>query len=109
MTKYVAACCPQQAIDEFTPDAWHDILGAYGLGECRAAAKTVVSRQPFCAPSEIITEVRRARAIAAAANRHEAIVGPVREQRDTLTDPRPLRSTIRAIVAEHFKRPELTP
>ena len=24
--RYVRACCPQQAIDEYTADAWHDVL-----------------------------------------------------------------------------------
>lgn len=105
MAKYIAACCPQQAIDEFTPDVWHDLLGAYSLGECHAAAKIVVSRQPFCAPSEIIAEVRKARAIAAAAERHEELVGPVRDQRDPLKDPRPLREEIDAI----FEQFRLTP
>ena len=27
LTRYVKACCPQQAMDDFTPDAWHDLLG----------------------------------------------------------------------------------
>lgn len=109
MAKYIAACCPQQAIDEFTPDVWHDLLGAYSLGECREAAKIVVSRQPFCAPAEIIAEVKRARAITAAAERHEALVGPVRDQRDPMKDPRPLRDTIREIVTRNWQRPAIAP
>ena len=37
LTRYVKACCPQQAIDEYTPDAWHDLLGDLSLADCRAA------------------------------------------------------------------------
>lgn len=61
LTRYVKACCPQQAMDEFTPDAWHDLLGDLSLNDCRAAAAEVAKRQPFVAPSEIREEVRRVR------------------------------------------------
>lgn len=59
LTRYVKACCPQQAIDRYTPDAWHDLLGDLALNECRAAAAAIARRQPFVAPSEIIAEVSR--------------------------------------------------
>lgn len=61
LTRYVKACCPQQAMDEFTPDAWHDLLGDLSLADCRAAVVLVARRQPFVAPSEIRTEVQRVR------------------------------------------------
>lgn len=61
LTRYVKACCPQQTIDEYTPDAWHDLLGDLSLADCRAAVATVTRAQPFCAPSEIRAEVRRVR------------------------------------------------
>jgi hypothetical protein len=61
LTKYVHALCPQQAIDEFTADAWHDLLAPLTMGEARAAVVAVTRRQPFCAPSEILAEVARAR------------------------------------------------
>jgi hypothetical protein len=61
LTRYVKALCPQQAIDTYTPIAWHDLLGEFDDGECRAAAAEVARRQPFVAPSEIITEVERER------------------------------------------------
>jgi hypothetical protein len=57
ITRYVKACCPQQAIDEFTPDAWHELLGAFGYQECRDAVTAVARRQPFVAPAEIIAEI----------------------------------------------------
>lgn len=76
LTRYVRACCPQQAIDEFTPDAWHDLLGGYGLAECRAAVATVARRQPFVAPAEIIAEVRRAQRHAADQRHLRSVLDP---------------------------------
>lgn len=61
LTRYVKACCPQQQIDEYTPDAWHDLLGDLELNDCREAVKNVATRQPFVAPAEIRAEVRRIR------------------------------------------------
>lgn len=61
LVRYVRALCPSQKIDEFTPDAWFDILAGYGLEECRIACAALAVRQPYIAPSEIITEVRKAR------------------------------------------------
>ena len=58
LTRYVKACCPQQAIDRYTPDAWHDLLGDLAPEDCRAAVVTVAKRQPFVAPAEIRAEVR---------------------------------------------------
>lgn len=61
LVRYVRALCPHQKLDEFTPDAWSDVLGKYELDECRAACVVLAARQPFIAPAEIITEVRKAR------------------------------------------------
>lgn len=61
LTRYVKACCPQQQVDEYTPDAWHDLLGDLDLDECRQAAAAIARRQPFVAPAEIRAEVRRLR------------------------------------------------
>jgi hypothetical protein len=71
LARYVRALCPQQKFDEYTPDAWHDVLGAYQLDDARAAAAAVAGRQPFVAPAEIITEIRRRRGDTAS-----DIVGP---------------------------------
>lgn len=57
LVAYVNACCPQQAMDEFTPDVWHDLLGHLDLADCRAAVIALGRRQPFIAPSEIIREI----------------------------------------------------
>src|SRR5690606_20849845 len=62
LVAYVRACCPQQKFDEYTPDAWHDLLGDLTLNDCRAAARTIAQRQPFVAPAEIRAEVARIRA-----------------------------------------------
>lgn len=62
LVRYVKACCPQQQIDEYTPDAWHDLLGDLNLDDCREAARLVAQRQPFVSPSEIRAEVQRIRA-----------------------------------------------
>lgn len=62
LTRYLRALCPQQRFDEYTPDAWHDVLSPYDLGDARQAAAAVAGRQPFVSPAEIIAEVRRARA-----------------------------------------------
>ena len=61
LVAYVAGACPQQKMNELTPDAWHDILGHLDYAECRQAARAVASRQPFVAPSEIIAEIAAAR------------------------------------------------
>lgn len=61
LTEYVKACCPQQRMNEYTPDAWHDLLGDLSLDDCRAAVIAVTRTKPFCAPSEIRAEVRKVR------------------------------------------------
>jgi hypothetical protein len=61
LTEYVAACCPQQRIGEYTPDAWHDLLRDLRFNDCRTAVNIVARRQPFVAPAEIRAEVRKIR------------------------------------------------
>jgi hypothetical protein len=61
LTRYVKACCPQQAIDEYTPDAWHDLLGDLSFDDCRRAVAAAGKLKPFVAPAEIRAEVRRIR------------------------------------------------
>ena len=61
LARFVKAACPQQAIDKYTPDAWHDLLGDLDLADCRTAATAVAKRQPFVAPAEIRAEVQRVR------------------------------------------------
>lgn len=61
LARYVKALCPQQAFDSHTPDAWHDVLGAYRLDDARQAAAQLAARQAFIAPGEIVPEIRRIR------------------------------------------------
>ncbi|GGV46141.1 zinc finger domain-containing protein [Streptomyces spectabilis] len=61
LARYVKALCPQQKFDEFTPDAWHDVLADFRLADARAAAATVARKQPFISPAEIIAEIRKQR------------------------------------------------
>lgn len=62
LCRYVTACCPQQKLDEYSPDAWADLLGDLRYQDCKEGAGRVARRQPFVSPSEIRGEVRRIRA-----------------------------------------------
>lgn len=62
LARFIRAACPQQKFDEYTVDAWHELIGDLAFGDCKTAAKTLAQRQPFVSPSEIRTEVRRIRA-----------------------------------------------
>lgn len=79
LTRYVQACCPQQHIDDYTPDAWYDLLSDLTLGDCKAAVADVAKRQPFVAPAEIRTEVRRVRTSRLT---HEIVPAPPHEVAD---------------------------
>ncbi|WP_019548437.1 zinc finger domain-containing protein [Streptomyces sulphureus] len=59
LARYVRALCPQQAMDEYTPDAWHDVLQDVTLSDARSGAARVARRQPFVAPAEILAEVHQ--------------------------------------------------
>lgn len=61
LTRYVRAMCPQQKFDEYTSDAWFDVLKDFAFEACQEAAATVGRRQPFVSPAEIITEIRKQR------------------------------------------------
>jgi hypothetical protein len=61
LTRYVKACCPQQTIDRYTPDAWYKLLKDLEFADCERAVDTVANRQPFVAANEIRAEVRKMR------------------------------------------------
>lgn len=61
LCRYVKAACPQQAIDEWTPQAWADLLTDVRYEDAQQAVRALAQRQPFIAPSEVITEVKRIR------------------------------------------------
>jgi hypothetical protein len=60
--RYIAALFPATKVDEFTADAWHDVLHKYDLADLRAAALAVSERQAFCALADIVGEIKRLRA-----------------------------------------------
>lgn len=61
LTRYVKACCPQQQIDDYTPQAWYGLLEDLDANDCQAAVTAIGQRQPFIAPAEIRDEVKRIR------------------------------------------------
>lgn len=89
LTRYVEACCPQQRFDEYTADAWHDLLGDLTFEDCKQAAAAVARRQPFVAPAEIRAEVRAVREARIAAKPIPALDAADEEQyRRALADIR---------------------
>ena len=66
LTRQVRATCPAQRIDEYTPDAWHQIFQRLpfelSLADARDAVETLGADQPFIAPADIVRHVRRLRA-----------------------------------------------
>lgn len=61
LCRFAKAACPQQAIDEATPDAWQILLGDIRFEDAQTALATIAKRQPFVAPAEIRTEVKARR------------------------------------------------
>lgn len=61
LCRFVKACCPQQTIDEYTPDAWLDLLGDLRFNDCREAVRNLGRQQHFIDPADIRKEVRRIR------------------------------------------------
>src|SRR5690349_10870199 len=61
LCRFTKAACPQQAIDEYTPDAWHPLLADIRFDDAKAAVIEVAKERPFVAPAEIRDQVRRVR------------------------------------------------
>lgn len=61
LCRFAKACCPQQAFDAYTPDAWFELLRDLLFADCKEAMARVVKRQPFVSPAEIRTEVQGVR------------------------------------------------
>lgn len=61
LCRFVKAACPQQAIDEMTPDAWVVLLAKYRFEDCKQAAIDLAQESPFVAPAEIIARVKQIR------------------------------------------------
>jgi hypothetical protein len=63
LVRYVRAVCPQQRVDEYTADAWYDVLYPFTIDEARAAiAAHVAAGNAFIAAGEIVASIRRTRA-----------------------------------------------
>jgi hypothetical protein len=100
LCRYVKACCPQQAIDEYTPDAWHDLIGDLRFEDCREAVKAIAGRQPFVAPSEIRDQVKKIRE----KRLHDFQYVPVPGDENTAVYLKNLREQ-RAAVADGLREP----
>jgi hypothetical protein len=63
LCRYVHAATPAQKLEEYTPQAWADILEDLpcGFDEARAAVVAIKRRQVFVDCSDIIAEVRAMR------------------------------------------------
>ena len=63
LCRYVKAMCPAQAIDEYTPDAWADVLHDVDLDEAKAAIQRGVRDHGwrFVDVTEVVSGVRQLR------------------------------------------------
>lgn len=61
LTRVVRSICPQQAFDEYSADAWYELLSDLRAEDCTNAVRNLGQRQVFIAPAEIRSEVRRIR------------------------------------------------
>jgi hypothetical protein len=98
LARYVRALCPQQKFDEYTPDAWHDVLADWPLGAARAAAAAVAKRQPFISPAEIIGEIRKQRDAKA-----DSFQGPGLAAEIPDADPDDVRGYLAAVKAQRTR------
>lgn len=61
LCRFTKAVCPQQAIDEYTPDAWHLLLEDLRFEDAKAGVVAAGRLKPFVSPAEIREQVRRMR------------------------------------------------
>ncbi|NUH35300.1 hypothetical protein HUF15_00700 [Streptomyces samsunensis] len=100
LARYVRALCPQQRFDEYTADAWHDLLGPYSLEEARAAvARHIAAGNAFVSVGEIVTEIRKARNDRL--DRHTEAEPPVGDMGDHASYQAALIAERRAIASGH--------
>ncbi|MGW4810508.1 zinc finger domain-containing protein [Kitasatospora cineracea] len=55
--RYIRAMYPQQKFDEYTPDAWYEVLAGYDAQAVRTAVAACAAKKPFVAPAEIIAQI----------------------------------------------------
>lgn len=75
LSRLAKAMCPQQASDDFTPDAWHMLLDDIRFEDAKDALVTHCKAHAFVAPAEIRAGVKRIRAQRLID--HEATHGPI--------------------------------
>lgn len=92
LARYVRALCPHQKMDEYTADAWGDVLADFDFETCKQAAAALGRVQPFIAPAEIIAEVRKERRTRLANFQYEPEPGD--------DDPREYLRRLRAQIAD---------
>ena len=59
---YAEQCCPQQKFNEYTGDAWGDLLADIRYVDAKEAVIAITRRSPWISPAEIIAEVKKMRA-----------------------------------------------
>ena len=68
LCRYVKAICPSQALDQYTPDAWHLILGHLEYDDAKLAVTQIASldlepgKARYIEPGHILATVKRIRA-----------------------------------------------
>ncbi|MFI9204018.1 hypothetical protein [Streptomyces sp. NPDC053048] len=104
LTRYVRAICPGQRIDEYTPDAWHDVLAPYELADARAAVVALVdSGAVFVGVGEITTKIRQTRA-----HRVRHIHGPGQSPEIPDADPDDVTAYLAALRAQRIRAASAT-
>lgn len=61
LCRLAKAACPNQAIDEYTPDAWFELLRDLRFEDCKDALFAVTREAAYVAPADIRRGVRRRR------------------------------------------------
>lgn len=61
LSAYAEQCAPQQKFNEFTGDAWGDLLADVRFVDAKEAVIAITRRSPWISPAEIIAEVKTMR------------------------------------------------
>ena len=61
LCRYAKAMWPHMAVDEFTPDAWGDVLAGFRAEDCKEAIVNLAKREDFVSVGAIYGEVKRIR------------------------------------------------
>lgn len=61
LCRYAKAMWPHMAVDEFTPDAWGEVLAEFRAEDCKQAILNLAKRENFVSVGAIYGEVKRIR------------------------------------------------